>query len=402
MELKNAILAAGALALLSSGAAIADEVRIGSLGAITGPIVSLTAEINAAERAAIAEVNAAGGILGNKAVLVEADTACNPQTSVDAANKLINVERVTAIVGALCSSASIAAMSNAASGAGVVMVSPASTSPAITKLKDNDLFYRVVPSDAYQGVVLSKMLLARGVKKVALTYINNDYGNGFADSFRSSFSAAGGKIAGDQVHEEGKASYRSELATLAGGGADTLVVLAMGDGSGLTLIKQSLELGLFNKFVGGDGMRSAEMVKTIGGSNLEGTFTGTIPTSIPSAEADKFKGMYGDDKAFKFNSAFTAPAYDATMLLALAIEAAGANDRSKIAAALRKVATAPGEKIGPGEFAKAKKLLAAGKDIDYDGVAGPHEFDADGEVSGVFADYLVKNGNLVEGGLLKF
>ena len=400
MKLSRTGIAVFAVALIATGGASAAEIKIGSLSAVTGPIVSLTAEINAAERAAIAEVNEAGGILGNTAVLVEADTACNPQTAVDAANKLINVERVTAIVGALCSSASIAAMSNAAAGAGVVMVSPASTSPAITKLKDNDLFYRVVPSDAYQGGVLAKMLLSRGVEKVALTYINNDYGNGFADSFRASYTGAGGEIAGDQVHEEGKASYRSELATLANGGADTLVVLAMGDGSGLTLVKQSLELGLFDKFVGGDGMRSAEMIKTIGGANLEGAFTGTIPTSIPSPEADKFKKMYGGDEAFKFNSAFTAPAYDATMLLALAIEAAGSNDRTKIAAALRKVATAPGEKIGPGEFAKAKELLAAGKDIDYDGVAGPHEFDADGEVSGVFADYLVKNGELVEGGLV--
>ena len=401
MVLRKAGLVSIAATMIASGVAHADDIKIGSLGAITGPIVSLVAEINKAERAAVAEINAAGGILGNKVKLVEADTACNPQTAVDAANKLINVERVTAIVGALCSSASIAAMSNAAAGAGVVMVSPASTSPAITKLKDNDLFFRVVPSDAYQGGVLARMLLSRGVKKVALTYINNDYGNGFAKSFRSAYTKAGGTIAGDQVHEEGKASYRSELATLAKGGAKTLVVLALGEGSGLTIIKQSLELGLFDKFVGGDGMRSASMVNTIGAANLEGSFSGTIPSSPTSPESEKFKKMYGDNKAFKFDSAFTSPAYDATMLLALAIQAAGANDRAKISAALRKVATAPGEKVGPGEFAKAKKLLEAGKDINYQGVAGTHEFDADGEVAGVFADYLVKGGKLVEGGPVK-
>lgn len=400
-RLKTGILAA-AMAVFSAGTVLADDIKIGSLSAITGPIVSMVVEINAAERAAVAEVNAAGGVLGNKLVLVEADTNCNPQTSVDAANKLVNVEQVTAIVGALCSSASIAAMSNVAKDAGVVMVSPASTSPAITTLDDNGLMFRVVPSDAYQGYILAKLLLSKGVNKVALTFINNDYGNGFADSFRAAFTANGGTIAGDQVHEENKASYRSELATLSSGGADTLVVLALGDGSGLTIMKQAMESGLFKSFVGGDGMRSDDLIKQIGNDNLEGRFTGTIPTAVPSDEANKFEEMYGDSKAFKFGSAFTSASYDATMLLALAIEAAGSNDRSKIAAALVKVATGPGEKVGPGQFAKAKELIAAGKDIDYDGAAGPAEFDDKGEVDGVIAEYVVQAGKYVDSAPLKF
>lgn len=400
-RLKTGILAA-AMAVFSTGTVLADDIKIGSLSAITGPIVSMVVEINGAERAAVAEVNAAGGVLGNKLVLVEADTNCNPQTSVDAANKLVNVEQVTAIVGALCSSASIAAMSNVAKDAGVVMVSPASTSPAITTLDDNGLMFRVVPSDAYQGYILAKLLLSKGVNKVALTFINNDYGNGFADSFRAAFTANGGTIAGDQVHEENKASYRSELATLSGGGADTLVILALGDGSGLTIMKQAMESGFFKNFVGGDGMRSDDLIKQIGKDNLEGRFTGTIPTSVPSDEAKKFEEMYGDGKAFKFGSAFTSASYDATMLLALAIEAAGSNDRSKIAEALVNVATAPGEKIGPGQFAKAKELLAAGKDIDYDGAAGPAEFDDKGEVDGVIAEYVVQAGKYVDSDPLNF
>ena len=149
-------------------------------------------------------------------------------------------------------------------------------------------------------------------------------------------------------------------------------------------------------------MRSDDLIAQIGNVNLEGKFTGTIPTSMPSAAAKSFEMMYSDGKSFKYGSAFTSPAYDATILLALAIEAAGSNDRSKIAAALRKVANAPGEKVGPGEFAKAKKLLAAGKDIDYDGVAGAHEFDENGEVAGVIAEYVVKGGKYIDSDPLKF
>ena len=77
-------------------------VKIGSLSAITGPIVSLVEQINAAERAAIEEINAAGGVLGGDVALVEADTACAEATAIDAANKLVNVVQVSAIVGALC------------------------------------------------------------------------------------------------------------------------------------------------------------------------------------------------------------------------------------------------------------------------------------------------------------
>lgn len=383
-----------AAALFAAPASAAD-VKIGSLSAITGPIVSLVKEINAAERAAVAEINAAGGLLDGNAVLVEADTNCNSQVAVDAANKLVNVEQVAAIVGALCSGATIPAASNVAVPSNVVMISPASTSPEITGLDDNDYLFRTAPSDAYQGYVMARLALQKGIKKVALTYINNDYGLGFAESFRQTFTAGGGEVAGDQAHEEKKQSYRSELASLASGGADTLVVLAYGDGSGLTIIKQSLELGLFSQFVGGDGMRSDDLINAIGADNLKGRMWGTIAASRDNPSLARFQEMYGDGSAFKFGSAYTAEAYDATMLVALAIEKAGSTDRKAIRDVLRTVANAPGEVVGPGDWAKARKLIAEGKDINYEGAAGPHEFDDAGDVAGVFAEYRVEDGAFV-------
>lgn len=399
---RNAAKAAvfGAAAAFLAATPAAADIKLGSLGAITGPIVSLVKEINLAEQAAVAEVNAAGGVLGQKVVLIEADTACSSQTAVDAANKLVNVEQVTAIVGALCSGATIPAASNVAVPANVVMISPASTSPEITNLKDNDFLFRVAPSDAYQGYVMAKLVLSKGIKKVALTYINNDYGVGLADTFRETFKAAGGTIAGDQVHEEKKQSYRSELASLASGGASTLIVIAMGEGSGLTIIKQSLEGGLFNQFVGGDGMKTDKMLNSIGASNVKGALWGTIPTSKDSPALATYKKMYGNDSKFKHDSPFAQQGYDATMLLMLAIQKAGSTDRKAVRDALRKVANAPGEVVGPGDWAKAVKLIAAGKDINYEGTSGSHEFDAKGEVSGVFAEWTVQGNSLKEGGVL--
>ena len=391
----RAALAGVAVAMLAAAPATAD-VKIGSLGAITGPIVSLVKEINLAEQAAIDEINAGGGINGDKAVIVFGDTGCNSQTAVDAANKLVNIEQVVGIAGALCSGATIPAASNVAVPAGVVMISPASTSPEITDLKDNDYLYRTAPSDAFQGGVLAKLVLSKGIKKVALTYINNDYGVGLAGTFRSTYKAMGGVITADQVHEEKKQSYRSELASLASGGSSKLVIIAMGEGSGMTMIRQSLEGGMFDTFIGADGMHTDKMVEGLGADNVRGKLWGTLPSAKPSKQLDNFKAMYGDGKKFKFGSPFTAQGYDAVMLVALAAQMAGSSDRTAIRDNLRKVANAPGMIVGPGEWAKAVAAIKAGKDINYEGASGSHEFDAKGEVAGVFAEYQVQGNMLVD------
>jgi len=388
---------AGVAAAMLAAAPAAADIKIGSLGAITGPIVSLVKEINLAEQAAVAEINAAGGLLGDKVVLVEGDTGCSSQQAVDSANKMVNVEQVIGIAGALCSGATIPAASNVAVPAGVVMISPASTSPEITNLKDNDFLFRTAPSDAFQGGVLAKLVLSKGIKKVALSFINNDYGVGLANTFRAEFTKMGGTIAGDQVHEEKKQSYRSELASLSSGGADTLVLLAMGEGSGMTIVRQSLESGFFKNFIGADGMLTDKLVEAIGGDNLKDHMFGTTPTARASAQLDKFKSMYGDSKSFKYGSVFTAQAYDAVMLIALAAQAAGSPDRTALRDNLRKVANAPGEIVGPGDWAKAVALLKAGKDINYEGASGSHEFDSKGEVAGVFAEYNVQGNKFVTG-----
>ena len=385
---------AGVAAAMLVASPAAAEVKIGSLGAITGPIVSLVKEINLAEQAAIDEINAGGGINGEKATIVFGDTGCNSQTAVDAANKLVNVEQVVGIAGALCSGATIPAASNVAVPAGVVMISPASTSPEITNLKDNDFLFRTAPSDAFQGGVLAKLVLSKGIKKVALTYINNDYGVGLAGTFRETFKAMGGTITADQVHEEKKQSYRSELASLASGGSDKLVIIAMGEGSGMTMIRQSLESGMFNTFIGADGMRTDKMVEGLGADNVRGKLWGTLPSAKPSPQLDNFKSMYGDGKKFKYGSPFTAQGYDAVMLIALAAQMAGSSDRTAIRDNLRKVANAPGVIVGPGQWKEAVAAIKAGKDINYEGASGSHEFDGKGEVAGVFAEYQVKGNKL--------
>ncbi|MAR78909.1 MAG: amino acid ABC transporter substrate-binding protein [Rhodospirillaceae bacterium] len=387
------------LTLAISGSAFADTVKIGSLSAVTGPIAKLVPPIINGSKLAIKQINASGGILnGKKLELIVGDTGCNAQASVDAATKLVNVEQVVAIVGALCSGATIGAANNVAIPSNVVMVSPASTSPEITGLKDNDLIFRVAPTDAYQGKVLARYVIDKGIKSVAVTYVNNDYGVGLAETFSSAYEALGGKITGQEKHEDKKASYRAELATLAKGKPDALVVLAYAGGSGLTIIRQSLENGFFSKFVGADGMRDKVLFK-LGAAALKDKLLIISPTSPKNNARSAFEKAAkadGNDP----NGPFVAQGYDAAMMIALAIEKAGSTDRKKISAALRDISSAPGVEVGPGDWKKAVDALASGKSINYTGASGPHDFDKAGDVGGVYADFIIKGEDFSENQIL--
>jgi branched-chain amino acid transport system substrate-binding protein len=388
--------AAASLAALVAGAAGASaEVKIGFLGGFTGPIESLTPPIFEAAQLAATHVNEQGGLLdGEQIAMPSADTGCIDSTmAVNGADRLVNSESVVAIVGALCSGATIGAANNVAVPASVVMISPASTSPALTELEDNDLVFRTPPSDAYQGVVLAQILRDEGIDTIAITYVNNDYGKGLADAVDAAFADAGGTVAINEAHEDGKADYRPEIGSLAASGAETLVVLAYVDGSGQTIIRQAVEGGDFQSFAGGDGMVGDALIEAVGAGALDGMIL-TRPGSPDNPGSETFAQL-ATDAGLDPNATFAAQSYDAAFVLALAIEKAGSADREGISAMLREVANEPGEVILPGEWEKAKQLIADGQDINYEGATGSLEFDDNGDVPGII-ERLVIQGDKIE------
>ncbi len=388
--MKKSVIAIVAATLMSSCAAWAADTKIGLLMDITGPIASFIPPLQNAANLAIMQVNDQGGLLDGKAVAVYGDTTGAAQAAVDAAGKLVNVENVPIIMGALMSGTTIAAAEAASIPAGVVQISPTATSPAMTGIKDNDLLYRIVPSDNYQGAVLAKIVLEEGIKKVAVTYVNNDYGVGIGSTFIEAYKAAGGEVVAAEKHEEKKNSYRSELATLAKGGAEALVVIAYAGDSGSTIVKQSLEGGLFTRFIGTDGLRDEALIKEVGADALKTSFFSSPTSPADNPAQAKLHELFNAEFKEGADKAFVDQTYDATFLALLAVEKAGSADRSKISAALREVASAPGEKVGPGEWAKAKELLKAGKDIDYDGAGGAYDFDGNGDVLGYIGKFVVE------------
>jgi len=383
------ILAAAASVALSSSAYAAGTVKIGMLQGFTGPTESLVKPMALGGELAIKEVSDSGAFLGGtKVVSVRADSTCiDAAAATAAAERLVTSDGVAAINGATCSGATTAVLNNVAMANGVVMVSPSATSPALSTIKDNGLFFRTAPSDARQGQVMAKVLKKRGVKSVALTHTNNDYGKGLADSFKEAFVNAGGKVTATAAHEDGKADYSAEVGALAAAGGELLVVAGYLDQGGKGMIQASLDSGAFDKFMLPDGMVGDSLAAAFG-KNIEGSF-GTVPgTDSPGAKmmADMTKGA-----GFNGTDPYVPECYDGSALLLLAMQSAGSSDSAKFKSHMFKVANAPGTKIYPGELAKGMKILADGGDIDYVG-GSALELVGSGESSGSFREVEIKGG----------
>jgi branched-chain amino acid transport system substrate-binding protein len=282
-----------------------------------------------------------------------------------------------------------AILANVAVPNGIVMISPSATSPGLSTAEDNGLFFRTAPSDARQGEVITGILNDRGIKSIALSYTNNDYGKGLAESIQRNFEAAGGKVTISAAHEDGKADYSAEVGALASAGGDLLVVAGYVDQGGSGIIQAALDTGAFSTFMFPDGMYGTVLEEKFGAS-LDGSFG-----DVPGTDSEGSATFIEMSKAAGFDgtSSFAPESYDAAALIMLAMQAAGSSKSADLAAKVMDVANAPGEKIFPGELAKGLELVAAGTDIDYVG-ASAVELIGPGEAAGSYREYEFKDGKI--------
>jgi branched-chain amino acid transport system substrate-binding protein len=364
------------------------EIKMGIILGFTGPIESLTPAMAASAELAFKEASDSGSLLdGSTISTVRADSTCVDSAAATAAAEGVISQGVAAIMGADCSGVTGAIATNVAVPNGVVMISPSATSPGLTTLDDKGFFFRTAPSDARGGQILAEITKDRGIDSVAITYTNNDYGKGLADVYEASVKALGITVTSVSAHEDGKADYSSEAATLAAGGGDALAVIGYLDQGGKGVIEASLDAGSFDTFIMSDGMIGQSIVDAIG-DDLNKSF-GSLPGST-----GKGAGVFADvAKAGGIDSSgpYTGESYDAAALIVLAMQAGESADRASIAKNVMGVANAPGTKIYPGELKKGLDLLAQGKQIDYEGATGVTFTDV-GEAEGSFLEKEIKNG----------
>ena len=376
---------------LLSTAAIAEDVKLGIIFGFTGPIESLTQPMAAAAELAMKEATDSGIFLGGSTVSsVRGDSTCiDSAAAVSAAERLVTSDKVNAIVGGDCSGVTGAILQNVARPNGIVMISPSATSPALSTAEDDGLFFRTSPSDARQGQIMTEILMEQGITKVPVTYTNSDYGKGLAEAFEAAFTAAGGTVTLNAAHEDGKADYSAEVGALAAAGGDRLVIAGYIDQGGGGVLRAALDAGAFDSFHFPDGMISVNLEDNFG-SEIDGS-TGQHPgTDSPGAAA---VADMGKANGFDGTSPFAPESYDAAALLILAMQAAGSSASADLKDKVMEVANAPGEKIYPGELAKALKILADGGDVDYVGGSAV-ELIGPGESAGNYRQIEISGGKI--------
>ncbi|UWQ80967.1 ABC transporter substrate-binding protein [Leisingera sp. S132] len=386
------LLMATAAAALTAGTAYAGghakEVKLGVLFGFTGPIESLAPAMGDGAELAMEEVTKSGKLLDSATVTpVRADTGCIDNGLAVANGEKLVAEGVNGIIGGDCSGVTGAILQNVAIPNGMVMISPSATSPGLSTMEDNGLFFRTSPSDAREGQVMADILKDRGINSIALTYTNNDYGKGLADAIQSSFEAVGGEVTIVTAHEDGKGDYSAEVGALASAGGDILVVAGYLDQGGLGIIQGSLDSGAFDTFGLPGGMIGDSLPANVG-ADLDGSF-GQIAGS-DSKGAEIFAEM-AKERGFDGTSAYASESYDAAALFLLAMQAANSTNPADYVGKILDVANAPGEPINPGELGKALEILAAGGEIDYQGATGV-ELIGPGESAGSYREIEVKDG----------
>jgi len=364
------------------------EIKVGIILGFTGPIESLTPAMRDSAKLAFQEASDSGALLGGETITVlEGDSTCVDSAAAQSVAEGQVSQGVAAIMGADCSGVTGAIASNVAVPNGVVMISPSATSPGLTTLDDKGLFFRTAPSDARGGQILADITKDRGIKSVAITYTNNDYGKGLADVYEAAVKAHGISVTVVAAHEDGKGDYSAEVAVLAAAGGDAVAVIGYLDQGGKGIIQGSIDSGAFDTFILSDGMIGQSLVDAFG-KDLSKSF-GSLPGSTGKGAGvfTKVASAAGIDSS----GPYTGESYDAAALIVLAIQAGGSADRGSIAKNVMAVANGPGKKIYPGQLKKALYLLKRGKEVDYEGATAVNFTDV-GEAVGSFLEKEVKGG----------
>lgn len=312
------------------------------------------------------------------------DTQTNPNAAISAAENLSN-QGFPAVTGAASSEVSIAVYENVLIPNGIVGCSPASTSPAITDLQDNDLIYRTPPTDALQGEVLSQVAMEREDASTASTlYVNNSYGQLLADSFASAFEGDGGTVQQEVAFEKAQSSYTARLTTALNDNPDILIVIGYPD-SGIQLFRD-----YYSNYDGSlpilvtDGLQDAELPSGVG--NAMQNVKGTAPLAAgPGREyfTEQYQDEYGNEPGV-----FTSQAFDATAVCLLANAAVGENDGGAIAQEVRNVANPGGEKVTPDTLGEGLTMAAEGTEIQYVGASSAVDFDENGDLQAATYQYF--------------
>jgi branched-chain amino acid transport system substrate-binding protein len=331
------IMVAGAVACSKAGKS--KEIVLGEYGSLTGNTATFGQSTDHGIHMAVAEINAAGGVLGKPVKVIVEDDQSKPEEAATAVTKLITQNNVVAVLGEVASNRSLAAAPICQSEK-IPMVTPSSTNPRVTQV--GDYIFRVCFIDPFQGAVGAR--IAKDVvhaRKVAVLYdVRNDYSVGLKTFFAQKFREWGGEIVGEQSYSEGDSDFHAQLTQLKASNPEAIYVPGYYTEVG-TIARQARELGITVPLIGGDGWDSPKLFE-IGGDALNGCYISDhYSQDDPDPSVRKFVAQY--KKEFGATpDALAALSYDAARVLCDAIGRAGSTDGEKIRDALAATKDFPG------------------------------------------------------------
>ncbi|WHE07752.1 ABC transporter substrate-binding protein [Thermoanaerobacterium thermosaccharolyticum] len=325
----------------NSTSASSDTIKVGALFELTGSVATYgTSALNGA-KLYIDEVNKNGGVLGKKIVLVKADNKSQTDESINQATKLIQQDKVIAILGPSTSTNTIAASSVAVQNhipliTGFATAVSVTVDPNTNKVK-NEIF-RACFIDPYQGSVMAQFASEKLNAKTAVVYIDDksDYSKGLAQSFKEQFEKLGGKVIDTEAYVAGDQDFKAALTKIKGLNPDVIFIPGYYQETG-KIAKQARDMGINTPLLGGDGWDSPDLLKIAGASALNNVyysnhFISTDPDPTVQDFIKKYKDAYGTEP-----DASAALAYDAAGMLVQAIKDANSTEPAKIIDALSKL-----------------------------------------------------------------
>ncbi len=330
------LVAIAGMALLMVACGPQAAMKVAVLAPLSGPVPTFGASTRDGALLAIEEWNAKGGVLGRKIEPLVEDSQCTPDPAVNAANKVIDQDKVKFIVGEVCSSASIP-ISEIANKAKVVQISPTSTNPSVTvdaSGATKAYIFRACFTDELQGRVGADFAIQKGFKSAFLMYDqSNDYVLGLSGFFEKEFTAKGGTIAGKEAYSGKDTDFSAILAKIKSAKPDVVYLPDYYNVVNL-VTKQAKEKGITIAFMGGDGWDSSDLDAA---ASAGGYFTNHYSPTDPRPEVQSFLKAYAAKYSGKVPDALATLAYDATNMLLTSVKTAGSDNTDKVKDAMAKI-----------------------------------------------------------------
>ena len=370
-----------------------DPYTIGMVDALTGSLSAFGERNQRGKDLALGRVNDAG-IDGRELDIIVEDSEGQSQGGVSAAQKLVNQDSVPFLIGAVGSGVSLAIYESVIEGTDVVQLSQNSTGLNLTEFPG---LLRMSPTGRTQSVALSNIIAEDGYDEVAITYVNNDYGQSLTDAFVEAYD---GEVVYNTPHDQEQQSYSSVVSEMNSSGAEAWLFVTY-QAEFATMVNEAFSSGYEAQFYGADSVSGDNVLENTPEGSMDG-----MKIVVPSAPVEQenyqefasaFESEYGEQP-----TAWSAYAYDCVVTAALSIQAADEFTGAALQETVREVTRPEGEKVTT--FEAASQILADGggpSDVDYQGVSGPIDFDENGDPVGFLQILTVEDHDYVGTGFIE-